>query len=230
MVKVCIKCKVKKPFDEFHKNKNKKYGLQPQCKSCSKEYKQANKEIIKEYNKEYREANKEYYKEYGKEYHQANKEKLEEYKKEYYQANKENIKERVKEYHQANKERIKEYSKEWQRERRKTDPLFKMKCNLRKRTWEAFKNQGYSKNTKTQEMLGIDWEVCKEHIERQFKKGMNWNNQGEWHIDHIIPLSSASTLERLKELCHYTNLQPMWAEDNLIKSDKIIGQQTILRI
>ena len=105
-----------------------------------------------------------------------------------------------------------------------------MKCNLRRRTHHAFKNKGYSKNTKTQKMLGIDWEVAKQHIERQFTKGMNWNNQGEWHIDHIMPLASASTPERLKELCHYTNLQPLWAEDNLNKSDKIIEQQTLLRI
>ena len=108
--------------------------------------------------------------------------------------------------------------------------LENFKILLRNRTYIAFKNKGYRKTSKTQEMLGVDWEVAKQHIERQFTKGMNWNNQGEWHIDHIIPLASASTLERLKELCHYTNLQPMWAEDNLIKSDKIIGQQTILRI
>jgi hypothetical protein len=94
----------------------------------------------------------------------------------------------------------------------------------------AFRNKGYSKNTKTQEMLGVDWEIAKQHIERQFTKGMNWENQGEWHIDHIIPLSSANTPERLKKLCHYTNLQPMWAVDNLSKSDSINGQQTLLRI
>ena len=59
---------------------------------------------------------------------------------------------------------------------------------------------------------------------------MNWDNHGEWHIDHIIPLSSANTEEELIKLCHYTNLQPLWAEDNLSKSDKIIEQQTLLRI
>ena len=105
-----------------------------------------------------------------------------------------------------------------------------MKANLRSRTSVAFKKKGYSKNTKTQEMLGVDWEVVKKHIERKFKKGMNWNNYGEWHIDHIIPLASAKTPEKLKQLCHYTNLQPMWAEENIIKSNKIIGQQTLLRI
>jgi hypothetical protein len=215
MVKVCTKCKIEKPFDEFCKDKIRKDGLTYKCKYCIKEYYQDNKERMKEYKKEYYQVNKKYKKEYNKEYREANKE----YYKEY-----------LKEYHQVNKEKLEEYRKEYKRERRKTDPLFKMKCNLSTRTWAAFKNKGYSKTSKTRKMLGIDWEVAKQHIERQFKKGMNWNNYGEWHIDHIIPLSSASTSERLKELCHYTNLQPLWAEDNLSKSDKIIEQQTLLRI
>ena len=249
MVKFCNKCKTEKELSEFSKDKRNKCGLKSQCKSCEREYKQSNKEIIKEwrkeYNKEYYQANKEkmkeyyqankermkeYQKEYKKQYRQANKEKIKESNKEYREANKEYYKEYFKEYHQVNKEKINEMAKEYQRERRKTDPLFKMKCNLRNRTWKAFKNKGYSKNTRTQKILGVDWEVAKQHIERQFKKGMNWNNQGEWHIDHIIPLASANTLERLEELSHYTNLQPMWAIDNLIKNDKIIGQQTLLRI
>lgn len=146
--------------------------------------------------------------------------------KQYYQANKEHIKETSRKWLQANKEHHNEY----RRKRKKTDALYKMKGNLRTRTSLVFRNKGYSKNTKTQEMLGVDWEVTKQYIERQFKKGMSWNNYGEWHIDHIIPLASANTPERLKKLCHYTNLQPMWAVDNLIKSDSINGQQTLLRI
>lgn len=260
MVKTCTKCKVEKEVAEFNKYKKAKDGLQYNCKSCRKQYRQENKERIKERNKkynqankerrnekqkeyyqankeklkeiakEYRQDNKEYYKELNKEYRQSNKEIIKQYRKKYYQDNKEREKEYKKEWFQSNKEKVNEYKKEYQRERRKTNPLFKMKCNLRRRTSMAFKNKGYSKNTKTQEMLGVDWEIVKQHIERQFTKGMNWNNQGEWHIDHIIPLASASTSERLKELCHYTNLQPLWAEDNLSKSDKIIQQQTLLRI
>tara|TARA_R110000764_G_scaffold19848_1_gene51652 strand:+ start:26 stop:352 length:327 start_codon:yes stop_codon:yes gene_type:complete len=107
--------------------------------------------------------------------------------------------------------------------------MFKLKCNLRQRAYSAFKNKGYSKDSKTQEMLGVDWEVCKAHIERQFTKGMNWANYSKWHVDHIIPLASAKTPERLKQLCHYSNLQPMWAEDNIMKSDKINGQQNKFR-
>jgi hypothetical protein len=185
MVKVCTKCKIKKELTEFSKNKTFTDGYNYNCKSCYKEYREANKNKIKEYQKEY-----------NKEYREANKDKRNEYLK----------------------------------NRRKTEPLFKLVSNLRTRTSIAFKNKGYSKNTKTKEMLGIEWELAKQHIERQFTKGMNWDNQGEWHIDHIIPLVSANTEEELIKLCHYTNLQPLWAEDNLTKSDKIDSQQILLRI
>ena len=210
-MKKCTKCKIEKELTEFNKKKEAKDGLIGYCKSC-----------LKEYSKKHYQANKERIKEYQK----ANKERIKEYSKEY----KKNNKEKTKEYRKANKEHIKEYKKEYNKERRKKDPLFKLKCNLRSRTCLAFKNKGYNKNTRTQEMLGVNWEVCKAHIEKQFTKGMSWSNYGEWHIDHIIPLASANTEEELKKLCHYSNLQPLWAVDNLIKSAKINGQQTLLRI
>ena len=71
-------------------------------------------------------------------------------------------------------------------------------------------------------MLGIEWEELKTYIEAMFTDGMTWENYGEWHIDHIYPLSKAKDENHLKELCHYTNLQPLWAEDNLSKGDKIL--------
>ena len=240
MVKTCSKCKIEKPFDEFIKSKSTKDGLSYRCKSCDKEYRQKNKEYFKEYrnknkerhkeyDKKYRQKNKKRIKEYSKEWRNKNKEHKKKRDKEYYNKNKEHIKASVKEYYNKNKKHINEYKKKWINEK-KTDHLFRMKENLRSRTYKAFKNKGYRKNTKTQEMLGVDWQVAKKHIERQFTKGMNWNNYGEWHIDHIIPLASANTEERLKKLCHYSNLQPLWAEHNLSKSNLINGQQTLLRI
>jgi len=195
------------------------------------------KEEKNAYNKIYRESNKDKLKQYSKKWREANKELLREQRKQYYKANKDKINEQNKQWREANKEHSKQWreankerSKQYKKQRRSTDPMFKLSCNLRNRTYQAFRNKGYSKNTKTKEMLGVEWEVAKQHIERQFKKGMNWNNQGEWHIDHIIPLASANTPERLKKLCHYTNLQPLWAEENLSKKDIINGQQTLLRL
>jgi len=148
----------------------------------------------------------------------------------YRQANKEKISEHMKEYYESNKEKINERNDKYKKNRRKIDPFFKMKDNLRSRTTAAFRNMGYSKTSKTQEMLGVDWEIVKQHIESQFTKGMNWDNQGIWHTDHIIPLASAKDEKELLKLCHYSNLQPLWAEDNLSKSDKIVECQVKLRI
>lgn len=151
--------------------------------------------------------------------------------KAHYEANKELALERMKAYYESNKEGMVEYQKAYKRKRRKTDSLFKLKTNLSNRTYQAFKQGGYRKNTKTQEMLGVDWEVAFAHIERQFKKGMSWDNHGLWHIDHIVPLSTAKTEEELKKLCHYSNLQPLWGKDNISKSGNIEhGTQSKLRI
>jgi hypothetical protein len=197
--------KIKKYY-QANKEYRKKYYKEN--KEKIKKYYQANKERLKERSKKYREANKEYY----KKYREANKEYEKERWKKYYKENKE----KIKKYREANKEKINKY----RRQKRKTDPLFKMSYNLRNRTYQAFKNKGYSKTSKTQEMSGVDWEVAKQHIEEQFTEGMNWDNQGEWHIDHIIPLASANNEADLKKLCHYSNLQPLWAEDNIKKRDK----------
>jgi len=225
-MKVCKKCKVEKELTEFFKDKSKKDGFRSNCKSCVKVYKEANKDKLnayaRDYNKAYREANKEEVKAKQKVYYEANKDKLNANNKAYIEANKDKVKAKQKAYREANKDKRNAYARDYARERRKTDPLFKMKHNLRCRTCLAFKDKGYSKTSKTQEILGADWEVVEAHIEKQFTKGMSWDNQGDWHIDHIMPLASANTIEETIRLCHYTNLQPLWALDNLEKGAKII--------
>jgi len=177
---------------------------------------------------------KEYKKEYLKKYCEDNKDKKREERRKkrkiYYEKNKVHCLSQAKIYRKNNREAINKNARIYEAMRRKTDSMYKLKKLLSDRTFKAFKHKGYSKNTKTQEMLGVDWEVCKAHIERQFTKGMNWKNHGEWHIDHIIPLASAKNEKELKKLCHYSNIQPLWASENLIKSDKILGQQTKIRL
>jgi hypothetical protein len=72
-------------------------------------------------------------------------------------------------------------------------------------------------------IIGCTPSFLKEYIENQFKDGMSWDNYGfyGWHIDHIIPLSSAKTEEDLYKLSHYTNLQPLWMIDNFIKGNSL---------
>ena len=81
----------------------------------------------------------------------------------------------------------------------------------------------YQKKNKTFDIVGCSPEFLKEYFEKQFTEGMSWELMGQHiHIDHIIPLSSANTEEEMYELCHYTNLQPLWAKDNLKKGNKIL--------
>ena len=217
-MKQCLKCNQVKELTEFSENGWLKNGVQrfrAECKFCHKSYYQA-----------YYEANKTK----RKAYYEANKEKIKANQQAYREANKEKIKANQQAYYEANKEKIKAYATKYKKERMQTDNLFRLKCRLRMRTNAAFKAQGYSKNTKTQQMLGVEWEVVKAHIERQFKKGMSWSNHGEWHIDHIIPLASAKTEAELIKLCHYRNLQPLWAEENLSKNATIEESQTYLRV
>ena len=100
--------------------------------------------------------------------------------------------------------------------------MFKIKDNLRSRASHMFYNMKINKFTNTENLLGGSYEEAKKHIEEQFIEGMSWDNYGEWHIDHIIPLALAQTKEQAIMLFHYKNTQPLWAEDNERKGSKIL--------
>jgi hypothetical protein len=87
----------------------------------------------------------------------------------------------------------------------------------------SIKRSGYSKTSKTVKILGCSIEDFKKHLEKQFAEGMTWDNRNKWHIDHKIPISWGASEEEIIALNHYTNLKPMWAEDNIKKSNKYIG-------
>lgn len=127
-----------------------------------------------------------------------------------------------KQWKKANKEYIRSYYQNYYKERRLRDPLFALSNRCRTRITDIFRRMGFTKKAKSLEMLGCDWDTLKQFIESKFVEGMSWSNRDQWHIDHIIPLASASTEERLIELCHYSNLQPLWASDNMSKGAKII--------
>lgn len=102
-------------------------------------------------------------------------------------------------------------------------PLAKMSISLRNRVNVFIRREGKEYCVSTSKVLGCSWETFCLHMESLFQDGMNWDNHGVhgWHIDHIIPLSSAGSKHALEALCHYTNLRPLWAFDNLSKHAKI---------
>ena len=114
------------------------------------------------------------------------------------------------------------YEREYRHNRRKEDMFFKIKGNMSGRLSDLINKRNLGATTL--ELIGCDRETFMSHIEKQFTDGMTWENYGlkGWHIDHILPLSSFDlTIEdEIKKACHYTNLQPLWWEDNLKKGNK----------
>jgi hypothetical protein len=250
--KVCIKCKVEKENVLFNKDKNRKDGFFPICKNCCKEYKkihyQSNKENIIEYQKFYYSENKEKVNFYKKGHYQNNKEKISEKGKIYYNQNKEIVNFRNNIYYQNNKEKMCENSKYYYiqnkdiirkknyvyvEKRKLNDPVFKLSFAIRVSIRNSIKKRGYTKKSKTYEILGCSFQDFKLHLESQFQPWMNWDNYGNpkdgimelnktWDIDHIVPVSSAKTEEELLKLNHYSNLQPLCSYINRnVKRNKL---------
>jgi hypothetical protein len=126
-----------------------------------------------------------------------------------------------KKYRQQNKTTIRRKDIEYRKKRMEVDDLYKAKTVAREVIRKAISRGGYRKNSRTEQILGCDYETFKSHIESKFTEGMNWQNRGEWHVDHVVPISIAASEEQLLKLNHYTNLQPLWEAENLEKSDKL---------
>jgi hypothetical protein len=205
-MKTCTRCKAEKEFTEFNKDKTRHDGLFPQCIECKKNNYKEN--YLKTRDDKIKKA---------REWVLNNKEKRKEYRKVYNIKNKELNNKSCREWYSVNKQKVNEYYKK----RKENDPLFKLRCNIATLIRFYIKKQGYSKKSKTLKILGCTIEEFKVHLENKFIDGMTWDNHGEWHLDHIYPVSLAKDEEELIKLNHYTNFQPLWALDNIRKSNKI---------
>lgn len=200
-------CKKRKQIAHFHIKNSNKDGRNTQCKNCKNRY--------------------------SRNLHKTNKSIINDKKKEYYKKNKNNIKIRQQNYYINNKEKIllkcKKYQKEnrskintYHRNRRKKDEKCRILHSLRARLNQATKGR---LSNSTKELIGCSLEQLKIHLENQFTEGMNWKNYGRsgWHMDHIKPCTSFDLTDpkQQKECFHYSNLQPLWAKENISKGNKI---------
>jgi hypothetical protein len=200
LTKICIECKQEKSTYDFYtrKNNNKTNIVyyNSKCIDCSRKrvnnWKNQNKKKIHDYNVKY--------------------------SKKWREENKELKKQLDKEYRQKNKERINEY----QINKKQIDINYRIKCNLRNRIYNVLKRK--QKASSLMVILGCTIEELRIYLESLFQDGMTWQNYGKWHIDHIIPCASfdLSKVEDQQKCFNYKNLQPLWALDNLKKSNKII--------
>jgi hypothetical protein len=225
-VKTCTKCQVCKSLSDFR-------GQRSTCRQCdyhvNRAYKQRNQLAVSQYNREYL---RDYYlrykeksKEKGREWRQKNIESFRAHCSKYYQENRDRILANVKQRAQKNKKARSVYVREWMRLRRQNDPVFRMICALRHRVNMSLQGQGRSS---TMDLLGIDIKGLRAYLQSLFLEGMSWVNYGEWHVDHIVSIKhfkdnydmSDPAIQR--RCFHYTNLQPLWAIDNMSKGAKIV--------
>lgn len=226
-MKVCNKCNLEKDYKSFYKDKTKKDGYMNSCKECKKKYEDLNKEKIILNKKKYYIDNKSEKLEYNKKYYSNKKDEILEHSKEYYLINRGNKLEYQKKYYKENKEKIQNYKSNNRNKinerfntKYKNDPVFKLKKIISSVVYRSINKGGYNKNSKTSIILGCSFEDFKCYIESQFKENMSWENHGLWHLDHKIPISWADSQDKVYELNHYTNFQPLWALDNQIKNNK----------
>jgi len=220
--KVCSKCSLEKNLSEFYKRKDNKDGYRTDCKKCFNKnvliYKEKNQKKLKERKQVYYQKNKKLLLEKKQNWRKNNPDEYKKQTKNYWNKTKDIQSQKKKVWIENNREKYNSY---WTN-RKNIDPEFKLLMNMRSRLSGYLKKLNISKKNKTFDIVGCTPEFLKEHLEKQFSDSMNWENRNQWHIDHIIPLSSAKTEDELYKLCHYTNLQPLWAEDNLKKSNKIL--------
>lgn len=221
-MKTCVKCKKSLSLDNFHKDSINKDGHKIRCKVCRNADNKQHRKDNSECNNIWRANNKDKIKEYDKLYRNKNKEKIQKHADLYYKNNPDKKKATdiyKKEWYEKNKDRIIKIKKE----RRTNNIQLRLSENLRKRLYSALKNN--QKVGSAIKDLGCSIGEFKIYMESKFKSGMTWDNYGfrGWHIDHIMPLSSfdLTNYEQVKKACNYSNLQPLWAKENLRKGAKI---------
>lgn len=220
-MKRCSKCDKDLPLEDFGPDKSSKDGLHIYCKKHAKEmnkvWYEKNKKHKNEQSRAWYEKNKEHANEVSRVWREKNKE----YTRAYAKKNKERKKQIKKTWDEKNREHIREY----EQTRYTTDIHFRLTCVLRSRLYKVVKN-GQKTGSAVQD-LGCTIEEFRVYVEKQFVEGMSWDNWGPdiWHLDHIKPLASFNLMDRKQFLqaCHYTNIQPLWAEDNLSKGSNYDG-------
>jgi len=232
MKKICSTCKEEKDIIFFGNDKNSKDGYSNRCKEClrNKSKKIRSKDGFKEKNRKYmkiyREENKDSFEKYQKEYYNRVdiKEIRKENSKKYREENKERLKEQKELWRENNKENVRKYRYEYTKNRRLNDPLYKLSSDIGAMIRKSFLKNNFKKCNKTNEILGCSFANFKLYIESKFEPWMNWENHGKynseygfgWDIDHIIELKTATTIEDVIRLNHYTNLRPLDSKINRV--------------
>jgi|688.fasta_scaffold687870_1 molecular chaperone GrpE (heat shock protein) len=164
-----------------------------------------------------------------KKYYESNKEKISQYYSEWKENKKEYLKEYQKKWREENRDKLKKTKRDYERNRKASDPLYKLISNFRTAIYQVLKESNVEKNKHYFDILQYTPESLINHLESQFEENMNWENYGEWHVDHKLPITSFNIQEMGDEefmrCWSLDNLQPMWGTDNIRKSNKVMGTE-----
>lgn len=176
--------------------------------ASGKAWRKSHPENAKRIDRKYRQANPDQFKSYARKWRLKNIEKRRAANLAYYYQHREKM-------CKAARDNIKA--------RIANDHAFHILCNLRRRMIRLAK----SKSAMTMELIGCSASELRAHLESNFTPGMSWDNYGKWHIDHIRPCASFDLTDpqQQKECFHWSNLQPLWAADNIRKSDKMVAKK-----
>jgi hypothetical protein len=225
-MKICVKCELLKLEEDFHRDKNKKDGLSRKCKECQKEYRKA-------YYKDHMEVAAEYNKQYCKNNH----EKTVMWHRQYRKNNFDKEMVRVKLWFQTPSGKL-SLKKAWKksRERILSTPKGKLSRSLSCAINISLKRVGSSKNgCHWEDLVGYKVSELKQHLEKQFTEGMNWDNyghgKGKWSIDHHVPINyfgySDPKDKEFKKCWGLRNLQPLWCSENFSKGAKLNWRRAV---
>jgi len=234
-MKKCSKCGVEKPLSEFHKDKYKKNGYKSRCAECCRkdrvEWRNSNLVKAKQQERAQYIKHREKCLKRTNDWYKANPEKARELdKRRYYKDRKKRIAASCK-WEKENKEHVNQVRRQWYKKtnkqrlayyaKKREDVQYRLLSNLRRRLNSIL--NGVRKSDSFYQIIGCTNEELKAHIERQFNSGMSWENYGEWHIDHIKPCASYDLRDEIqqKKCFNFSNLQPLWASDNLSKGAKV---------
>ena len=162
----------------------------------------------------------------NKRYYKKNKQSVDKYRSKWAKENRDHLREYHKKWREENNDQWLETKRNYERNRKASDPIYKLIGNFRTAIWTTLKENNIEKNGHYFDVLGYTPEELKEHLEKQFTDGITWDNYGEWHIDHIIPISSFNFTtmydKEFKQCWELSNLQPMWGPENIKKSNNIL--------
>ena len=237
--KRCSKCGVAKPADLDHFTK-KLDGLTSQCKVClsvgkrrawAKNADSINAARRASRDDETRRKDRERYAQNPEKkrrsvyaWRVANPEKRAEISARHYRKYEDKKKKQAADWSAKNADRKRANMRRWSRERRRSDPKYRLKQAVG--SYVRWCLKGRKEGKRTEEILGYSIAELRSHLERQFLPGMSWENYGDWHVDHILPVASfnfdSADHPDFRACWALTNLRPLWAADNIAKSDKRI--------